>query len=77
MPAMFNIWVTIKTRINSLELYKRLQRFNANVTDLGDTVYIYAQIEASEILFEDFLGICREYGDLTVEAQMTRKAPTI
>lgn len=69
--------ITVKPRVKSRELYERLKSFNANVTDLGNVVYVYTKIDIREDAIEKILKICREYGDCSVDANMVEeKSPS-
>ena len=73
MQTKMNIYVTVKPRAKSRELYERLAPFKANVTDVGDTVYVYTQIDIREDAVEKILSICREYGECSVGASMVKE----
>ena len=70
MQTKMKVYVTVKPRANSSELYERLLSFKANVTDLGDTIYVYTIIDIREDAIEKMLNICREYGECSVKASM-------
>ena len=48
MQTKMNVYITIPAGIRSRELYERLQPFKANVTDMGDKVYVYMTIDIRE-----------------------------
>lgn len=73
MQTKMNVYVTVKPRVKSRELYERLTPFMANVTDLGDIVYVYTQIDIREDAIEKILSICREYGECSVKADMVEE----
>lgn len=75
MQTKMNVYVTITPATRSRELYERLQPFEANVTDLGDKVYVYTQIDIREDAVEKILKICHEYGDCSVDAHMVSEGP--
>lgn len=75
MQASTNIYVMIRPRVNSRELYERLKPYNVSVTDLGNKVYVYTRIQLREADLKKVLEICNEYGDCYVDAQMA-KAPS-
>lgn len=52
MQTKMDVCVTIKPRAKSRELYERLQQYSANVTDLGNTVYVYTKIDIREDVME-------------------------
>lgn len=70
MQTSMNIYVTIKPRVKSRELYERLRPYNVNVTDLGDRVYVYTRIQLSRVDLKKVLSICNEYGECLVDAHM-------
>lgn len=74
MQTKMDVYVTIKPRAKSRELYERLRQYGANVTDLGDTVYVYTKIDIREDSIGKILGICNEYGDCSVDAHMVGQA---
>lgn len=73
MQTKMNVYITIPAGIRSRELYERLQPFKANVTDMGDKVYVYMTIDIREDVIEKVLTICHEYGDCSVDAHMVNK----
>ena len=70
MQTSMNIYVTIKPKVKSRELYERLRPYNVNVTDLGDKVYVYTRMQLSRVDLEKVLSICNEYGECLVDAHM-------
>ena len=68
-----NVYITIESGIKSRELYERLLPFKANVTDMGDKVYVYMAIDLREDTIEKVLTICHEYGDCSVDAHMVKE----
>lgn len=73
MQTKMDIHITLKPRIKSRELCKRLAPFKANVTDLGDTVHVCTEIDIREDAIEKILKICKEYGEYSVDAKMVKK----
>ena len=77
MQTKMNVYVTVKPRVKSRELYERLLPYKANVTDIGDKVYVYTEIDIREDAIEHILKICKGYGDCSVDAHMVdEKAPS-
>lgn len=76
MQAKMNVCVAITPKCKSRELYVRLQAYKANVTDLGDKVYVYTQIDPAEDTIDKILEICYEYGDCLVNAHATTDSPS-
>ena len=77
MQTKMNVYVTVKPRVESRELYERLRPYDANVTDVGDKVYVYTEIDIREDAVEHIIAICKEYGDCSVDAHMVNeKAPS-
>lgn len=76
MQTKMNVYITIKPRAKSRELYERLRCYDANVTDLGDKVYVYTTIDIREDAIEHITKICNEYGDCSVDAQMVKETPS-
>lgn len=70
MNTKMEVYITVTPRSKSMELYERLQPFKANVTDLGDKVYVYTEIDIREDAIEKIMAVCRDYGDCEVNAQM-------
>lgn len=50
--------------VNGKEIWIRLQVFKINVLDLEKKVYIYGSVK--EEFFGKIIGICSEYGELTI-----------
>lgn len=73
MQTKMNVYITIESGIKSRELYERLRPFKANVTDMGDKVYVYMTIDLREDTIEKVLTICHEYGDCSVDAHMVKE----
>ena len=70
MNTKMNVDITVTPKSRSRELYERLQPFKANVTDLGDKVFVDAEIDIREDTIEKIINICHEYGDCDIRAQM-------
>lgn len=70
MQTNMKIYVTIKPKVKSRELYERLKPYNVNVMDLGNKVYVYTQIQLSRANLEKVLAICNEYGECFIDAHM-------
>lgn len=56
---------TINGKIDSRELWDDLNRYDVNVTDLGEVTYVYGQVSMYDSLF--VIDICRKYGDTISE----------
>lgn len=76
MKTKMNVYITVKPRAKSRELYDRLLPYKANVTDLGDKIYVYTEIDIREDAIEHILRICKEYGDCSVDASMVKETPS-
>lgn len=73
MNTKMTVFITVKGKINSLELYERIKDYGANVTDLIDKTYVYAIIDIKEDAIEHILTICDEYGECDVEAHRVKE----
>ena len=62
-----NIFITIKGKIDSFELYEVLKGYGMNVTDLIDKTLIYATCSLEDAI--SVIGICSAYGDFTAEVK--------
>ena len=67
-----NVYITITPRVKSRELYDRLKPLqnDINVTDTGDKVFVYTQIDIREDAVEKIMAICKDYGDCSVSAHV-------
>ena len=74
MQTAMDVYITIKPRVKSRELYERLKPYNVNVTDLGDKVYVYTRLTLKPESIDKVLSICAEYGDCYINAH-TGKSP--
>lgn len=70
MQTKMDVFITIIPKVESRELYERLAPYKADVTDLGTKVYVATKIDITEDKIEKIMGICKEYGDTSVEAHM-------
>ena len=60
-----SVFIQIKGRIDSKELYAAVEKYGINVTDIGDSCVVYGDCtldEASRVVY-----VCGLYGDVTVE----------
>ena len=78
METRMNVFITIKPKIKSRELYEKLvlSQKGINVTDVGDKVYVYTQIDIREDDIERILAICKDYGDCSVDAHLVNETPS-
>lgn len=78
METRMNVFITIKPKIKSRELYEKLtlSQEGVNVTDVGDKVYVYTQIDIREDAIERILAICKDYGDCSVDAHLVNEPPS-
>lgn len=61
-----DFFVKLKNCKASYDLYLRLKEYDANVTDLGEVVYVYANgVTLGE--YDELEHICGEYGDIESE----------
>lgn len=72
MQTKMNVYITIKPRAKSRELYDRLRQYDANVIDLGDKVYVTATIDIKEDFIEKIIKVCSEYGECSVDTYMEK-----
>ena len=70
MQTEMDVFITIIPKVKSRELYDRLAPYKANITDSGTKVYVATRIDITEDKIEKIMGICKEYGDTSVEAHM-------
>lgn len=72
MNEKMNVYVTIRPKVKSRELYERLTPYNANVTDIGDKVFVYLTTDLDGEVIGKILDICKEYGDCSVDAHSSK-----
>lgn len=70
MQTKMDIVITIIPKVKSHELCERLAPYSAVVTDLGTKVCVATEIDITEDKIEKIIDICKEYGDISVEAHM-------
>lgn len=56
-----DIFIDIRERIDSRELWNELENTGANVTDLGTNTLVYGSVPVGKLSF--ILLICLKYGD--------------
>ena len=69
MRTTMSVSIVITGCTESYKLYERLEKYNANVTDLGDKVYVTLKIDIRNELIEKVLEVCHEFGDCEVNAR--------
>jgi len=57
---MVHLFVEIRGPIDSRELWDELEPYGVNVTDMSDTVLVYADLPIIEAV--TVVGICSKYG---------------
>lgn len=70
MQDKMTVYVTIRPRVKSRELYERLLPYNANVTDVCDKVFVYLQVPIDGENVKKILDICKEYGDCSLDVHV-------
>lgn len=70
MQTKMDVFITIVPKVKSHEIYERLEPYKADVTDLGTKVCVATEIDITEDKIEKIMNICKEYGDISVEAHM-------
>lgn len=65
----FDYVIEIKGKIKSRDLYKRLEKYKANVTDIIFLTFVYGEASLTEFL--EIILICSKYGHIKV--QFTRR----
>lgn len=77
MEPKFDVWITIKNSsetINMEEIRNRLEKYRANVKQIGEAISIYARLDTYSDTLGDFIKICREYGEPKTKAKMVRSS---
>jgi len=65
---MVHLFVEIRGPIDSKALWDELESYGVNVTDMSDTVLVYADLPILQAV--TVVGICSKYGD--VKSQIER-----
>lgn len=73
MNTKMSVSITIKPGIDSRGLYDKISQYGANVTDLGEKVFVTAQIDIREDAIEHIIAECRKCGEIDVEAKMVKE----
>lgn len=60
-----SVFIQIKGRIDSRELYAAIEKYGMNVTDMGDAAVVYGDCELEEA--SRVFYVCGLYGDTTTE----------
>ena len=60
----FDYIIEIRGKVKSLELYEKVKKYNANVTDIIFLTFVYG--EASLNQFVDIIRICLKFGKIKV-----------
>ena len=64
MPHII-LLIKIDGRINSLDLWQHIARYEVNLTDLEDFAYIYGKTNLNDAMA--IIRICALYGNLHIE----------
>lgn len=69
MSSFKKVYITITNggKIDSLELYSKVKRYEMNVLDLETRVFVYGKIDIREPIIEYILKICYDYGTCRVD----------
>lgn len=54
--------VTIKGKVDSRQLWKDIEKYDVNVTDLEAFTAVYGKVSMYDSMF--IIDICRKYGDI-------------
>lgn len=65
-----DIFIDIRERIDSRELWAELEHSGVNVTDLGTNTLVYGEVPVGKLSF--ILLICLKYGDAIATITPTR-----
>lgn len=52
-------------KFDSKSLYREIERFKANVMDMGEVVYVYGEAEESDV--DSIMKTCMKYGRVIVK----------
>ena len=72
MNTKMTILITIWGDIDSADLYRRVCDI-AHVTDLGEKTFVYSMIDIREDTIEKLINICKEYGEVEVDANRVKE----
>ena len=62
-----SVFITIRGKIDSIELYEVLKGYGMNVTDLIDKTLVYATCSLEDAI--SVIEICSAYGDFTANVK--------
>lgn len=71
MSTNMTVLITIHGEIDSRGLYSRVCDI-AHVTDLGNKTFVYSLIDIREDTIEKLINICKEYGEVEVDAHRVK-----
>lgn len=74
MNTKMTVLITIKGKIDSRDLYSKLARYGANVTDMIDKTFVFVTIDLRDDAIEHIIRICSEYGECNLEAHMAKES---
>lgn len=60
----FDYFIEIKGKVKSLELYRRIKQYNANVTDLIFLTFVYGEAKLNVLI--KIIVICTKFGKVKV-----------
>ena len=60
----FEYIIEIRGKVKSLDLYKKVERFNANVTDIIFLTFVYGEADLNTLI--KIILICAKYGKVKV-----------
>ena len=80
MTTNMNVFILIPGQIDSKSLYKELEHYHVNVTDLGKKTLVYATVNITEPFIEYIIQACYKYSitgniEVDLERVVNKKPP--
>lgn len=80
MTTNMNVFISIPGKIDSKSLYKELEHYHVNVSDLGEKTLVYTTVDLTEPFIEYIIQACYKYsinGNIKVDLErvVNKKPP--
>lgn len=62
------MWLTIRGLENALELYKKIEQYKVNLTELENVAYVYGTVTMESAA--KIIACCEQYGKVETELSM-------
>lgn len=63
-----HMWLTLHGLENSLELYKKIEKYGVALTELGEIAYVHGNVTMETATA--IIAICEQYGKVDTELSM-------